>query len=279
MRQQVVGEILWPDPDELEEMFIRDPRSGCWNWKKRVQKGAYDSGYGVFSLKCEIDGFNWFRTMPAHRVVYLVLRGQIPKALHLDHLCRNPRCVNPDHLEPVTAQENVRRGLSYKRGSKDRCPRGHVLSPENLGNSVWGSFCRTCRKASSEKRQKKNEQSYKPIPRDPKKRNQFDRKILAKLLAAIDRGEAPADIARRFSFNPILICHLRQRYRPGLKKKTFAAIPRDPMDRRKYAPAIVAALTKAFAKHKSATAVAEAFNFNPILVWHFQKRLHNAKDE
>jgi hypothetical protein len=46
----------------------------------------------------------------AHRVVYEILVGPIPSGLQLDHICSVPWCVNPDHLEPVTAKENTRRG-------------------------------------------------------------------------------------------------------------------------------------------------------------------------
>jgi hypothetical protein len=46
----------------------------------------------------------------AHRFAYELLVGPIPEGLVIDHLCRNRRCVNPAHLEPVTAEENWRRG-------------------------------------------------------------------------------------------------------------------------------------------------------------------------
>jgi hypothetical protein len=48
----------------------------------------------------------------AHRVVYERVRGPIPKGLVLDHLCRNPGCVNPEHLEPVSQATNLRRAMS-----------------------------------------------------------------------------------------------------------------------------------------------------------------------
>lgn len=55
------------------------------------------------------------RQVYAHRLSYEASKGPIPKGYDLDHLCRNPRCINPDHLEPVTHGENMRRGWSAKK--------------------------------------------------------------------------------------------------------------------------------------------------------------------
>lgn len=65
----------------------------CWNWT-----GGTSTAYGVF----------WFggRMVRAHRWAYEHLVGPIPEGMQLDHLCWNPGCVNPDHLEPVTQDEN-----------------------------------------------------------------------------------------------------------------------------------------------------------------------------
>lgn len=74
----------------------------CWDWG-RARDGA---GYGAIWYEGRVQG--------AHRWVYEQLVGPIAKGLDLDHLCRNPRCVNPDHLEPVTHAENIRRGKVAK---------------------------------------------------------------------------------------------------------------------------------------------------------------------
>lgn len=88
----------------VEERFARFIRRGpglfdCWEWIGT----RYGNGYGQAAIG---DGG---RINQAHRVVYEALVGPIPEGLELDHLCRNPSCVNPDHLEPVTHAENMRR--------------------------------------------------------------------------------------------------------------------------------------------------------------------------
>ena len=79
---------------------VRKDSTGCWNWA-----GADNgNGYGVIGIGRREEG-----TALVHRVAYEQIVGPIPAGLHIDHLCRNRLCVNPDHLEPVTKYENDRR--------------------------------------------------------------------------------------------------------------------------------------------------------------------------
>lgn len=92
----------------------------------------------------------------AHRAVYEALVGPIPPELELDHLCRNPACVNPAHLEPVTRKENVRRGY----WGKNHCKHGHVYDDENtrwytFKNGKKVRFCRTCERQRSRLRRER----------------------------------------------------------------------------------------------------------------------------
>lgn len=78
--------------------WVVDPDTGCHVWQGAVTK----LGYGLTTR----DG----RRLYAHRDAYEIVHGPIPKGIVLDHLCRNPSCINPEHLEPVTQAENMRRG-------------------------------------------------------------------------------------------------------------------------------------------------------------------------
>ena len=122
---------FWPKVEKTD---------GCWLWT-----GARDKlGYG------------WIRrtrggNAPAYRVAWELEVGPIPEGLVIDHLCRNPSCVNPAHLEPVTQRENMLRGatVAARNAAKTRCLRGHPLSGENLYRRPdGGRECRTCRAAA-----------------------------------------------------------------------------------------------------------------------------------
>lgn len=90
---------------------------GCWIWL-----GARDPlGYGHLIAEG--------RKALAHRFVYTLIKGPIPIGLVLDHLCGHTSCVNPEHLDPVTQRENMRRG---QKCAQTHCKRGHLLELSNL---------------------------------------------------------------------------------------------------------------------------------------------------
>jgi hypothetical protein len=112
---------------------------GCWVWSGAMRS----NGYGVF----KIDG----RAFQAHAITYMLARGEIPAGNELDHLCRNTRCVNPDHLEAVPHRENVLRGSSPSaiQARRALCRRGHPFSRVNgRGRRV----CQTCENAGQRER-------------------------------------------------------------------------------------------------------------------------------
>lgn len=154
--------------DTLEQdkfWSLVEPTGFCWLWLG----GQTKQGYGQLYVSGRMYG--------AHRISYTVLVGEIPEGLHLDHLCRVPLCVNPDHLEPVTQGENNarryiqvitpaereakylasgtpsngRRGKPYKlpMSQRDTCKHGHKIAEvgtvvhNNSGKPV--EICIGCR--------------------------------------------------------------------------------------------------------------------------------------
>lgn len=115
----------------------------CWLWL-----ASRRARYGVFKLPGD-------ERVKAHRWLWEVCNGPVPAGLELDHLCRNTRCVNPDHLEPVTHRVNTLRGntIVAAHARKTHCPAGHPLSGDNLfyvGNPRRRQ-CRVCRYAANKR--------------------------------------------------------------------------------------------------------------------------------
>lgn len=124
-------------PETILRRIATDSATGCWNWTR----GAVADGYGVLSIRD--------RSYRAHRVAYEIFVGPIPEGLTIDHLCRNRRCVNPAHLEPVSMSVNILRGegVPAKNRRKTHCMRGHALDGDNLFVARSGQrACRTCRR-------------------------------------------------------------------------------------------------------------------------------------
>ena len=138
-------------PNNVEAMKARNisvTASGCWEWTGKIASNGY--GHTTIKGKCLL----------AHRAFYSHAKGEIPEGLTIDHLCRNKRCVNPDHLEAVTSRENTLRASNAPAAMnhvKTHCKRGHELSGANLYLRQRG--CRTerwCRKCNAERQAQYN---------------------------------------------------------------------------------------------------------------------------
>lgn len=120
----------------FEHNFIPEPNTGCWLWAAH----SPNNRYGAMSWRGK-------KRVLAHIISYQIYVGPIPEGLSIDHKCRNTFCVNPEHLEPVTHLENVRRG---KEATKLVCKNGHFYSDgfeyyyRKDGEGIRYRRCLTC---------------------------------------------------------------------------------------------------------------------------------------
>jgi hypothetical protein len=137
-----------PFETRLQESAANRDQHECWPWTGTIDR----DGYGRTSRPRGL----------AHRTAYLMIKGPIPDGLEIDHLCRNRECVNPDHLEPVTHAENMRRAapssgsavLVGRRVVKPpprapHCKQGHEYTPENTYVYRGSRNCRACNRAAA----------------------------------------------------------------------------------------------------------------------------------
>jgi hypothetical protein len=127
------GALTW------EERFWRrvQKTDGCWFWLGG-RGGTTTQPYGVYMLPGQV-------RKGAHVIAYELLREPIPAGHEIDHLCRNPLCVRPDHLESVTRAENRLR--QWKR--QTHCKHGHPRTSENTYEYRGHRYCRPCRGSAS----------------------------------------------------------------------------------------------------------------------------------
>lgn len=151
---------------------VQIANSGCWTWTACKNK----FGYGSFN-----DGTR--TPIGAHRWSYVFLKGPIPKGKVLDHLCRNPSCVNPSHLEAVFQTENVRRGKRCQPGWK--CPKGHQKDGVKSNSK---KYCLICNRDRERKRNGWTPAQIATIPTIPN--TQPKKQVRSVLQDLRDKGEA-----------------------------------------------------------------------------------------
>ena len=111
---------------------------GCWTWTA----GRNANGYGTFGPRPDLKVY-------AHRWAYETFVEPIPAGLVIDHLCRQPSCVNPDHLEAVTQTVNLQRSA---KATKTHCVNGHEFTESNTYRRP-DTGTRQCRSCASERYQ------------------------------------------------------------------------------------------------------------------------------
>lgn len=137
-----MGRKARPIEERLWERVVKTET--CWLW----MGGPNKDGYGQLTV------FPSRRKPMVHRLVYEWLVGPIPDGLTIDHLCRVPNCVNPDHLEAVTMRENILRGNGggARNARATHCAKGHPFDEVNTGVRRTGArvgsrWCRACARA------------------------------------------------------------------------------------------------------------------------------------
>lgn len=101
---KAVGEV---EEDFRTKLLFRNrliDDNGCWIWIG----SKTDGGYGYCTVQ--------YRRKIVHRLAYEIFKG--PIIGQVDHTCFIRLCFNPDHLEDVTQQENLKRSRVRKFGGE-----------------------------------------------------------------------------------------------------------------------------------------------------------------
>lgn len=136
--------MTYTKQQRIEAFWVKVEKTrSCWNWIGHINP----LGYGQTRWKD--------KTLYAHRVSFELKKGEIPKGLEIDHLCRNRRCVNPTHMEAVTRKINLLRGNTFQaiNVAKTHCPKGHAY---DYVDTYGKRRCRKCYFASQKKWRDKN---------------------------------------------------------------------------------------------------------------------------
>lgn len=111
--------------------------SGCWIWRAAKVPGR-GLTYGQF--------YNGDKTELAHRFSYRVFKGTIPHKITVDHICRVPLCVNPEHLRLLTMRDNILcgNGPTAQHARQTHCKWGHKFDKKNTRIRSNERCCMEC---------------------------------------------------------------------------------------------------------------------------------------
>lgn len=138
-KHDINGSLEFGTKDPKRKHGYTIEECGCWEYQGIVDKHGYPF-LSVYRYKNRTKPTSVF----AYRYYFELWVGEIPEGMELDHLCNNPLCINPEHLEPTTRAENMRRAAERRT----HCKHGHEHSVH--GFMFWGTRkrreCKACYK-------------------------------------------------------------------------------------------------------------------------------------
>lgn len=169
----------WMPPHEYDRLILErmkrttiQTESGCWEWQGFRHKPPRH--YGSTSYRG--------KNVRAHRLMYKLIKGQIPAGMVVMHSCDNPPCINPDHLKLGTHLENMaecRAKGRYYYANLTHCKRGHEFNDENTyyiktpGKWFGLRACKACQKLLQRERYQANKEKYRARNREYRRRKRM----------------------------------------------------------------------------------------------------------
>jgi hypothetical protein len=101
----------------------------CWPWVKSTASHGYGQTWDGTTVRL------------AHRVAYTLCLAPIPEGMTVDHVCRNKRCCNPEHLRLLSNADNASLNSNAR---KTHCPLGHPYDEANTYRGTKGRQCIAC---------------------------------------------------------------------------------------------------------------------------------------